>query len=143
MRVEESVDIAVPPERVWDLVADPENDPRWCDKVQSVEAIAPGRWRVMHKPLPFRPPVELLVEHDVLEPPRRLTMREEDDGSTFVVEYRLAATAAGTRFTQTSEFEWKRMPRLLQRVLAPGVRRDVQRQLRAVKRLLEAGRAPA
>jgi hypothetical protein len=52
--VEESIDIARSPESVWAFVSDPRNDPRWCRKVKSVEPTGDGRWRVLHKPVPFR-----------------------------------------------------------------------------------------
>jgi hypothetical protein len=41
------------------------------------------------------------------------------------------------RFTQISNFEWKKLPRVLQGTLARGVRRDVRGQLRALKQHLE------
>jgi hypothetical protein len=64
-------------------------------------------------------------------------MREEDAASVFDVEYRLDEIADGTQLTQVSEFQWKKLPRPLQRVLALGVRRDVAAQLRDLKRCLE------
>jgi hypothetical protein len=82
---------------VWAFVADPMNDPKWCKKVESVEPAGDRRWRVMHKPIPLRPPLELIVEQRELEPPRRLAMHEEDEGSVFDVEYRLESTGTGTR----------------------------------------------
>src|SRR4051812_43689787 len=105
MRVEESVEIARPPDEVWAFVADHSNDPRWCRKVKAVEPAGEHRWKITHKPVPLRPPAELAVEQVDAEPPRRLVLREEDDASTFDVEYRLAPTGAGTRFTQVSNFE--------------------------------------
>jgi carbon monoxide dehydrogenase subunit G len=137
MRVEESIDIARSTDAVWAFVADPVNDPRWCGKVESVEPAGERRWRTVHKPVPLRPPMELTVEQLELDPPNRLTLREEDDASVFEVEYRLEPTATGTQFTQVSEFEWKRLPRPLHRVFAHGVRRDIRDQLGALKRHLE------
>jgi polyketide cyclase/dehydrase/lipid transport protein len=95
------------------------------------------RWIVIHKPVPLRPPIELTLEQLDVQPPSRLTLREEDEASIFHVEYRLEPIETGTRFTQVSEFEWKKLPRVLQGTLARGVRRDVRGQLRALKRLLE------
>ncbi|MGA8927306.1 MAG: SRPBCC family protein [Solirubrobacterales bacterium] len=138
MRVEESIQIARPPQEVWALVADPENDPRWCRKVRSVEATGESRWNLIHKPVPLRPAMELVVERVAADPPRRLALREEDDGSVFEVEYRLEEADGATRFTQVSEFEWKRLPKILHRTFDRGVRRDVRGQLRALKQLLEA-----
>lgn len=123
---------------MWALVADPLNDPRWCGKVKSVEAAGDNRWTVTHKPVPLRPAMELVLEQLVVEAPNRLELREEDEASVFHVEYRLEAIQAGTRLTQVSEFEWKRLPRVLHGTFARGVRRDVRTQLRALKRLLES-----
>lgn len=140
MRVTESVEIRRDPEAVWELVCDRARDVEWCEKVRRVEQAGPSAWNVWHRPIPLRPAVRLVVEHESEEPPVRLTMREEDAGSVFLVSYELEPTAAGTRFTQTSDFQWKRLPRPLQRLLALGVRRDIRRQLRDLKRTLESHR---
>jgi uncharacterized protein YndB with AHSA1/START domain len=137
MRVGESIEIGRPREAVWDFVSDPANDPRWCRKVKSVEPAGERRWRVVHKPVPLRPAMELTLQLLELQPPERLTLRQEDEASVFEVEYRLENSARGTRFTQISEFEWKRLPRLLHGTFARGVRRDIRAQLRALKRHLE------
>lgn len=118
-------------------MADPLNDPRWCDKVKSVEVAGDNRWTVIHKPVPLRPATGLTVEQVDVEAPHRLKLREEDEASIFHVEYRLAAAETGTRLTQISEFEWKSLPRVLHGTFGRGVRRDVRNQLRALKRLLE------
>jgi uncharacterized protein YndB with AHSA1/START domain len=137
VRVTETVEIRHGIEEVWRFVCDLTRDPAWCPKVKSVDRVGPGRWLVHHKPIPLRPTAVLTVDQVAVEPPHRLVLREEDDVSIFDVEYRLEATSSGTRFTQISEFRWKRLPVLVQRVLAPGVRRDVRRQLRELKRTLE------
>jgi uncharacterized protein YndB with AHSA1/START domain len=108
IRVEESIEIAASPEAVWAVVADPHNDPHWCPKVKAVEEAGDARWTLSHKPVPLRAPTELTVEHLEVEPPSRLTLREEDEASIFNVEYRLTPSGVGTRFTQISEFEWSR-----------------------------------
>jgi uncharacterized protein YndB with AHSA1/START domain len=136
-RVEESVVIARSPQSVWDFVANPLNDPRWCAKVRSVEPAGKRRWRVAHRPVPFRPPMELTVEQLELRPPESLSLREEDEASVFDVEYRLEPSGDGTRFTQVSSFAWKRLPRILHGTFERGVRRDLRGQLKALKRVLE------
>jgi polyketide cyclase/dehydrase/lipid transport protein len=93
---------------------------------------------VTHKPVPLRPAMEMVVEQLEAEPPQRLRLREEDEASTFDVEYRLQPTDSGTLFTQISEFEWKRLPRILHRTFERGVQRDIRDQLRALKQLLES-----
>ena len=94
---------------------------------------------MVHKPVPLRPSVELIVEQLASEPPRRLRLREEDAQSVFEVEYRLDPAGACTRFTQVSQFHWKGVPAVLGGVLGWGVRRDLKRQLRELKRVLERG----
>jgi uncharacterized protein YndB with AHSA1/START domain len=136
-RIEESIVIERSPESVWDFLVDPLNDPSWCRKVQSVEPAGHRRWRVVHKPVPLRPSMELTLEHLELRAPERLTLREEDDASVFDVEYRLERIGGGTRLTQASGFTWKRLPSVLHGTFKRGVRRDMRAQLRALKRLLE------
>jgi uncharacterized protein YndB with AHSA1/START domain len=130
--------IARPPEALWAFVSDPRNDPRWCGKAKSFEPAGEGRWRVVRKPVPLRPASELTLDHLELRPSERLTLREEDEASVFEVEYRLEPSAAGTRFTQISEFRWKKLPRVLHRTFARGVRRNVRGQLQTPKRVLES-----
>jgi uncharacterized protein YndB with AHSA1/START domain len=137
MRVEEAIGIARPPEAVWAVVADPHNDSRWCRAVKSVDAVDERCWRVMHKPIPLRPPRELELKQLEAEPPRRLALRQEDEAAIFNIEYRLEPTQTGTGFTQASEFEWKRLPRVLHRAFGRAVRREMRGQLRALKELLE------
>jgi uncharacterized protein YndB with AHSA1/START domain len=139
VRVEEHIEIGRPPADVWAVVADPARDPEWCPKVRTAEPAGPGCWRVVHKPVPLRPPATLELQHVATEAPARLLMREEDEAAVFDVEYRLEPVpGGGTRFTQISEVRWKRLPRVLHGTFRRGVRRDVRRQLRELRRLLEA-----
>jgi hypothetical protein len=137
VRVAESIEIARACEDVWSFVVDPMNDPKWCRKVMSVQPTGPDGWFVWHRPVPLRPSLELSVKHLEQHAPLRLTMREEDATSTFDVEYRLEPTPTGTQFTRVSEFEWKRLPRVLHKTFERGVRRDIRGQLRALKDVLE------
>jgi uncharacterized protein YndB with AHSA1/START domain len=136
-RVEEAIGIARPPETVWAVVADPRNDPRWCRTVKSVDVIGERHWRVMHKPIPLRPPRELELKQLEAERPRRLVLRQEDAAAVFDVEYRLEPTQTGTRFTQVSQFAWKRLPLVLHGTFGRAVRREVRGQLRTLRTLLE------
>jgi uncharacterized protein YndB with AHSA1/START domain len=137
VRVEETIGIARSPETVWAVVAAPRNDPRWCRTVRSVDVVGERRWLVMHKPIPLRPPRELELKQLAAEPPHRLALRQEDAAAVFNVEYRLEPTQTGTRFTQVSEFAWKSLPRVLHGTFGRAVRREVRRQLRALKTVLE------
>jgi len=119
------------------MVADPRNDPRWCRAVKSVDMVEERRWRVMHKPIPLRPPRELELKQLEAEPPHRLALRWEDAAAIFNIEYRLEPIQDGTRFTQVSVFAWKRLPRVFHGTFRRAVRREVRRQLRTLRALLE------
>lgn len=138
VRVTETIEINRDVAQVWHFISDPMNDPVWCPKVKLVDQVAPARWVVQHKPLPLRPSAALTVDQIAIAAPHRLVLREEDGASIFDVEYQLEPASAGMRFTQISDFRWKRLPAIVQRLLAPGVRRDVRRQLRELKRTLES-----
>jgi hypothetical protein len=56
----------------------------------------------------------------------------------FAIEYQWESAGLGTSFTQISDFEWKTLPQFLHKSFARGVPRDVRRQLKKLKRLLEA-----
>ena len=140
-RVAETIEVTRPPDAVWAVVADPHNDPRWCRAVRSVEVVNDRRWRVVHKPIPLRPPRRLELEHVEVEPPRRLLLRQEDAAAVSYIEYRLEATPTGTRFTQVSQFAWKGVPRRLHGTFERAVRREVRRQLQALCALLDGDAA--
>jgi hypothetical protein len=105
--------------------------------VKSVDGAGERRWRVVHKPIPLRPPRELELEQLDGQPPRQLVLRQEDVAAVFHVRYSLEPHDGGTRFTQVSEFAWKRLPRVLHGAFGRAVRREVRGQLRTLKALLE------
>jgi uncharacterized protein YndB with AHSA1/START domain len=144
VRIEKTITIARGVEEVWEFVADARNDPEWCGKVGSVEQLAgdrPGRdarYRVMHRPRPFKPAVELTMDVIDFDPPNRLRWREEDTDAVFNVQYELQPAPSGTRLTQVDNIDWKigKAARPIARLM---VSRDMGRQFRSLKRLLESG----
>jgi uncharacterized protein YndB with AHSA1/START domain len=140
MTVETAVTIARSPEEVFAFLADPRNDPAWCDRVRSVEQIGPGEYRVMHKPLRIQPrPYELRMRLLESDPPRRLRWEENDRDGTLLVDYELASTADGTRFTQRTDLSGlKPHVRFLARRTIP---RHIAEQAHALKHCLEHPRA--
>jgi uncharacterized protein YndB with AHSA1/START domain len=142
MDVQRSIEIARDPQAVFDFVADPRNDPLWCPKVVSVKAASapeagPGaRFEVVHKPIPLRPARTMhyfLVDWD---PPHRISWREEDGESLFLVTYTLAAAGRGTRFTQHDQIELS-MPRIFHPAMRIGIGADIAKQLRRLRSHLE------
>ena len=142
MRVEREVEIARPPEEVFDFVADARNDPRWCSRVELCEQVAgdgPGlgaRYRARHRPTRLKPAAELSIEVVGFEPGRRIDWRQEDDDGVFKVTYVVEPAEGGTRFTQRDEIEWK-LPRPLQLIAGRLLPRHIEEQMAALKGLLE------
>jgi uncharacterized protein YndB with AHSA1/START domain len=142
VRAEKEVLIARAPADVFDFVADPLNDPRWCPKVKSCEQVegeGPGpraRYRARHQPTRMKPAAEISVEVTEFDRPRRVRLREEDDDGVFDVTYSLEPEGDGTRFKQRSDVEWK-LPKPLQPLANLMVPRHLEGQMRALKRELE------
>jgi uncharacterized protein YndB with AHSA1/START domain len=129
-------------EEVFNFVADPLNDPRWCAKVlrvDQVEGDGPGpgaRYDVLHRPIPFRPPRRLIHTCVAWEPPKRIVWHEDDGTDVFDVTYELESVWTATRLTQRDVIRLG-APRPLHPLLRAGIGRDVTRQLHALKRILE------
>jgi uncharacterized protein YndB with AHSA1/START domain len=142
VRIEREVEIARPIEEVFAFVADARNDPRWCPKVKSVEGSEPGagaRYDVVHKPVPLKPERRMEVRCVRFEPPHSIELREDDGTDVFTVVYELSDAGDGrTRMCQRSDAEIG-APRLLHPLFKAGIGRDLERQLRELKKLLEGG----
>jgi hypothetical protein len=129
---------------VFRFVADPRDDPRWCPKVLSVEQIegngpGPGaRYEVLHRPVPLRPLRRMVHTCVAWEPPGLIAWREEDGTDALDVTYTLEAVWTATRMTQRTAGELG-APAALRPFVRHGIGRDVARQQRALKLLLERG----
>jgi hypothetical protein len=144
MEVTRAISIRRPLDDVFAFVADARNDVRWCPKVRSVEGDDPGpgaRYAVVHKPVPGKPPREMEMSCVGWEPPRRIEWLEDDGTDVFRVTYSLEEVPDGTCLTQTSDFDLG-APRLLHPLYRVGIGRDVARQLRELKKLLESMASP-
>ena len=138
MLIEREVEIARPVEDVFAFVADPRNDPLWCRKVQSVEHVSDGRYTVVHRPVPLRPAREMDLHVVASEPPHRMETTQDDGADVFRVTYELEPAPAGTRLRQRSEASIGAVPKPLHPLWRHGIGRDVARQLRDLKKLLES-----
>jgi hypothetical protein len=145
VQIVRSVVIDCHPQEVFDYVADPCNDPTWCEKVLSVEQTdgdgpGPGAaYAVLHRPIPLRPPRRMTHTCLAWEPPARIAWREDDGGDVLHVTYELEPVWTSTRLTQRDDARLG-APRLLHPLLRMGIGRDVARQLATLKRVLERGR---
>jgi carbon monoxide dehydrogenase subunit G len=131
------VEIGRPIEDVFAFVSDPHNDPRWCRKVQSVEGSG-DEFRVLHKPVPMRPARTMEMRRVAAEPPTRIEWLQDDGTDVFKVAYELESIPAGTRLRQRSDAQVGAVPRFLHPLWRHGIGRDLERQLRDLKRILEA-----
>jgi carbon monoxide dehydrogenase subunit G len=107
--VREAIELAVPPETVWDTVMDPERFGEWVTTHDSIEEAPPGelgegdeftqKLRLAGKSFRVRWRV---VEADA---PRLAVWEGEGPaGSTAHVSYRLTPDGEGTRFEYENEF---------------------------------------
>jgi uncharacterized protein YndB with AHSA1/START domain len=132
-----SIEIACPVDAVFAFVADARNDPRWCPKVRSVELVDDGRYAVVHKPVPGKPERQMEMTRVGFDPPQRIEWREDDGTDVFRVTYELEDVDGGTRLTQRSVAELG-APRLLYPIYKAGIGRDIAKQLKELRKLLEA-----
>lgn len=138
MVIEREIEIERRLEEVFDFVFDPANDPHWCRKVQSVTAAGEGRWEVVHKPVPLRPARRMEMTRVAFSAPTRIEWLQDDGVDVFRVSYSLSALRSGaTRFVQRSDASVGAVPRLLHPLWRLGIGRDLARQLRDLKKLLE------
>lgn len=141
MRLEGSVEIERPVEEVFDFVADPRNDPRWCERVRWCKQVAgdgPGlgaRYEALHRPSGYPwPHIRRIVVLD-LEPPRFVRWRQADRLGAFDIRYELEATERGTRLSQHDEVNWA-LP-LMGLIGRRIVRRHIGEQHEALRAVLE------
>ena len=130
-----------PREDVFAFVADPRNDPKWCPKVVSTElatedTASGARYAVVHKPIPGRPTREMTMTCRSIEPPSRIEWHEDDGHDTVDVTYTLEDQGGSTGFTQCS-IATLSSPRLLAPIMRHGIGRDIEQQLKRLKRTLE------
>ena len=136
MEIVRSIEIEHARDAVFAFVSDPLGDPRWCPKVKSVELVGDGRYAVVHKPVPGKPERQMKLTRVALDPPSRIEWREEDGVDVFEVTYELEDLGGRTRLTQRSVAELG-SSRLLRPLYRAGIGRDVAKQLRELKKLLE------
>jgi hypothetical protein len=129
---------------VFKLVADARDDPRWRANVLAVEQVegdgpGPGaRYDVVHRGVPLRPPRRTVHTCVAWEPPRFIAWHDEDGTDALDVTCTLEPVWTATRLTQRTAGELG-APAALRPLVRLGIGRDVARQLRALKALLERG----
>lgn len=146
-RVSTSIEIAVPPRAVWDVIMDPRRYGDWVTIHRKVGKLDDGPLRegfeveqtLALAGAPFKVRWRLAV-HD---PPHHAIWEGRGPArSTARIEDTLTAAGAGTRFDYLNDFKAPGGPlgAMAGRVLVSGIsEREANRSLRRLKQLLEEG----
>ena len=150
--VEESVEIATPPEKVWNIFTEEQHWPRWNPTVRRVRQQSGERWRLgwefefvmkgpLLLPLKVRP---VVLEVNV---PRLLRWFAAAPGISAMHWFLFEKTETGTRVTSYEEFTGTLVPLL--RLFPSLIAKPIRRWLQALKAECEkvapaatAGRLP-
>lgn len=138
MRLEETVEIARPPDAVWSYLADVANLPRWQGAVDRVEwkggeAVAGDAFREERTFLGRR--VANAVEVVAAEPGREFTVATTAGPVDVTARHLLEPAGSGTLLRV--EVEAKRVPRLMAGMAVRAARKQAAEDLARLKRLLE------
>jgi uncharacterized protein YndB with AHSA1/START domain len=143
MRIEQTFEVARPPESVFDYVTNPANLRDWQTSKTRVEVLSEGEPRQGYRirewtKVPGRKEFEQLVEFAQFERPRRLHTHIVEGPQPIDGTWEFIATDGGTRVAFTAEGALQGPIRLL----APIVKRAVDREFRGyhenLRRNLEA-----
>jgi uncharacterized protein YndB with AHSA1/START domain len=139
--LEYTIEIDYPIEEVFDVIADPRNDHRWCPRAGAciqVVGDAPrtgARYELEHRPSLQRPHTRR-IEIVEFDRPRWMVSLQEDNVASFTISYILVPTPTGARLTQRDEIDWH-IGLFSQPIGKRIVNRHIGDQLNSLKRLLE------
>jgi len=141
IRIELTVEIARPPEDVFELLSDIERLPEW--QTSAVEAHTEGPLaegsRVREKRRLFGRELDTELEVVAYEPPGRLTLRSLGGPVKFTVDHELVAGGGGTQLRFVAEAQPGGLLRLTEPVLARTAEQEFHRDFDRLKALLESG----
>jgi uncharacterized protein YndB with AHSA1/START domain len=140
IRIELTVEIARPPEDVFELLSDIDRLPEW--QTSAVEAHTDGPLaagsRVTEKRRLLGRELDTELEIVAYEPPRRLTLRSLGGPVNFTVDHVLAAEAGGTQLRFVAEAQPRGALRLAEPVLARTAEQQFRQDFDRLKGLLES-----
>ena len=139
-----AIDIAASPSDVFPWLIEPDRLARWIGEFVRSEAITDGPTRVGSR---SRDVLEeggrrIVIETEITEfvADRRLGVHIRSDGHESDDCYDLEPVAGGIRLTYVSDMRLKGPMRLLSRAIAPRLRARAERDLAALRDLVEADR---
>lgn len=140
VRAEVTVEIARPPDEVFDFLTDVANLPRWQSGVHSAQIEgALGEGATIHESrhmLGREMHTSLAVE--AFERPRVFALRALDSPVPFSVRHELVENGGGTRLTVTGEGEAGMLPGFAAGIMARRAEKQFRRDFERLKRLLES-----
>jgi uncharacterized membrane protein len=102
VKIEQAISINAPPAKVWDVMADVENWPRWTESVTKIERLDSGPFAVGSRAKIKQPRLpEVIWEVIDLEPSSYFAWRASSRGVTTVGGHRVAASDGGSTVTLT------------------------------------------
>ena len=139
MDIEQTIDIAAPPEQVWSVMSDVERWPQWTASVKSVERLDAGPFAVGSRARVRQPRLPTAVwTVTALEPGRSFTWRNASPGVTSVAVHTVEA-AGGDRSRVTLGVDWSGPLAPLLRLIYGGLsRRYVAMEAHGLKQRCEA-----
>ena len=98
MRLEQGIDIAAPPDRVWDVLTDVERWHEWTRSITSVERPDSGPLRLGSRARVIQPRLSpALFEVTRFEPGRSFTWESRSNGIAAVASHEVEPVPAGSR----------------------------------------------
>ncbi len=141
--VEQSTEIAAPPQRVFEFVSELDNLPRWQSGILSTEKTTSGpmqpgeRAHVVRQLMGQRIAADLVVT--AYEPPRRLELKSEVSGVRAVAVLDVAAADADrSRVTFTMQIAASGFASFMEGMVASAAKTDITNSLQMLRRELES-----
>lgn len=143
IRADAAVHIDRPPEAVFDLLADPRNEPRWLPGAKRVTMMTPEPVRLGSRfEGEYARAGAVTIELVAFERPSRVTFRAASKIVRFDDDVTLAAENGGTRLVAVMEAAPHGVMRLLAPVMGRTMRRQFAANWLALKRVMETDQAP-
>jgi hypothetical protein len=132
------------PHDIFDMIADPLTYPRWDAAVETVRPLTGGRRKrfSMQRLLPFGR-IQNTVDVVTAAPLEEVVVEASDGPLPFTYRYLLVADGGATEVFVEGEVAAERVPSFLEAAAVRMVRRSVDANLGALRRLLERDAARA
>ena len=139
IRIEHSLEIACPPEEVFELLVDLDRLPDW--QSSAIEARSDGPLALgslVHEKRRFlgREQTDEL-EVVAFDPPRRLTLRSQGGPVKLTIDHELEPTGGGTRLTVVASGKPGKMLKLARPMIERTAREEIRGDFARLKELLE------